>query len=72
MAGVADAENLARQTQADRDRAEFENTVRVQRAQNGFVIKTVKGPFVFADWNTTAKWLGEYFTLLDKTSKRGV
>ena len=53
-----------REEQVAKDKVEYENTVRVQRAQNGFIVKTTQGPFIFHSWPDAAKWLSDYFASL--------
>ena len=48
--------------QSRKARMEFDNTVRVVRAQNGFVVKTPQGQFVYGSLSEMLIAVGKFFT----------
>lgn len=47
--------------QSEIDRSEFANTVRLQKAQNGFIIKTKAGPMIFLTLKDAFVFLEKFF-----------
>lgn len=47
--------------QSENDRREFANTLRLQKAHNGYIVKTQAGPMVFVDLRGAFDFIEKHF-----------
>lgn len=57
--------NDNKELQAQKDKAEYENTIRIQKAGNGFIVKRFGPPMIFMNWKETAEFCEKYFKSLE-------
>lgn len=51
--------------QSKKDKMEYENTIRVQKAGNGFIVKRFGPPMIFATWKETSDFCEKYFKSIE-------
>lgn len=62
---------MNRDDQSAKDRIEHAHTVKIQKAQNGFILKTIGGPMIFTDYKGMSDYLKGYFDSLPVPPTKG-